>query len=997
MSILKNKRIFQKLGIVLLLIIFFNFVGTNFVFADDGSWGGKLLVPVMDLVTTIGDGILGIVHKAVIQQDEIYITVDMTTKWWEYLSTALVFIAAAIAAAALIVATAGLAAAALAAAGITVTAIGAGTVVAVAVTGGVVAAAYYNSNVLPADLKLPLYNISPEEMFKGEIPALDVDFINPKAETKNSEGDILKSTSGELRATIASWYIALRTISLVALLSILAYIGIRMLMTTVASDKAKYKGMMVDWVVAICLVFFMHYIMSFALVFNNKFIEVVSLFNSNNMYINYIQDDDGKIWETLEKLKYKSEDVHTSQTGDDVIVWGTDLMGKSRIDLQMNREGSFQFVGYVVVYLVLVLFTCIFLFTYVKRVVYMAFLTVIAPMVAMTYPLDKLNDGKAQAFDMWFKEYIFNLLIQPMHLIIYTVLVTSAFKMASTNIIYSLVALGFMMPAEKIIRKFFGFEKAGTPGMLGGAAGAAFAMSGLQKVMGLARKGPNGGKPADSSKQEEANALRIRRSGFNPMSGIAGNSDQQSSPRAIGTNDKDNSDAGTSNDRMKGLNLEEDRNHLNGLPDQNANTGIDVGDSGNPEGADIDGRSNSDLMESLDANNTMAGMTDGYEKSMYEKQAAEDQKALNDRLVDMDDQYGPGFYDDGDLRTNKDIMASAENNKWKADNSATEGEKLYYNNLEQSDRDTLRQRLMKQDQMRMDEMGKTKTNNAQQIRDQRARLGEEQRQRMLQQQQAQQEKLAKENKRKSAIGRFARATAGGTTAAFKSFAKENAKKVGNVNPTRFIGKTVAGAAGAATFGALAAAAGIASGDVGTFAKYTSGGLVGGSGFGEGLYNTLEAKGPNSNMNEKFREAYYGDDYKNQQIKEYTDRFTKDDKHLKYLKETFGDDKKAKQIMKEVAPRCINNGITDIQDIATIQKMVDENPSDMNVDKAMSAAKYAKRIGKDPSTLKQNDQDQYIMKWQKEFTEAGYKDENLGKKTFDYVTQFYDTQDGLNKI
>ena len=40
----------------------------------------------------------------------------------------------------------------------------------------------------------------------------------------------------------------------------------------------------------------------------------------------------------------------------------------------------------------------------------MAFLTIIAPLVALTYPIDKINDGKAQAFNMWFKEYIFNLL-----------------------------------------------------------------------------------------------------------------------------------------------------------------------------------------------------------------------------------------------------------------------------------------------------------------------------------------------------------------------------------------------------------------------------------------------------------------------------------------------------------------------------------------------------------------------------------------------------------
>lgn len=765
-------------------------------------------------------------------------------------------------------------------------------------------------------------------------------------------------------------------------------------MTTVASDKAKYKSMMVDWVVAICLVFFMHYIMSFALSFNSKFIEVVSSYNGNNLYSPFVQDKDGKIAEALKKLGYKDSDIHTSSTGDKVIVWPTNLMGKARLDLQMNREGSFQFVGYVMIFLVMVLFTCIFLFTYLKRIVYMAFLTVIAPVVAMTYPIDKLNDGKAQAFDMWFKEYIFNLLIQPMHLIIYTVLVTSAFTMASTNTLYSLVALGFMIPAEKIVRKFFGFSKAETPGMLGGAAGAAIAMSGLKQFMGVARKAPTPGKTSDNSKNEEANALRIRRGGFNPMAGIAGNPDGEKAPKALGGNTGEKpGDNDSKNDTVNPLNAEEDRNNLGGgLPQENLDTGMGA----NPQIPEAEDQTNEDLLNDLSANNTMAGMTDGYEKAMYEKQAAENQKTLNDRLIDMDDQYDPKAFDDGDLRNNKDIMASAEANKWKAENSATDGEKLYYKNLEQSDRDTLKQRLMKQDQMRanakLNPNGNRNSNansNARRIQDERARA--------LQQQAERQKQMQKENTRMNAIKRFAKATAGGTAASFKNYAKENAEKLKNVDGARFIGRSVAGLAGAATFGIAAASIGIASGNVGDVAKFSAAGITGGAAFGEGVFNTIDHHGPNNNVTEKFREQYYGDEYKSQQIKEYTDKFSRDDKKLKYLKDTFGDSKKAQQIMKDTAPQCINNGITDIQDIATIQKMVDDNPSDMNIDKAMSAAKYAKRIGKDPSTLKQSDQDQYIKKWQQEFSEAGYKDEGLGKKTFDYVSQFYDTQDGLNKI
>lgn len=133
----------------------------------------------------------------------------------------------------------------------------------------------------------------------------------------------------------------------------------------------------------------------------------------------------------------------------------------------------------------------------------MAFLTLIAPLVALTYPIDKISDGKAQAFDSWIKEYVFNALIQPFHLIIYTVFIGTAMDLASTNIIYMIAALGFIIPAEKILRKFFGFEKAGsTLGALGGFTAASL-LGKLGKGGGSKGGGKQGSKEKPSSDEEK--------------------------------------------------------------------------------------------------------------------------------------------------------------------------------------------------------------------------------------------------------------------------------------------------------------------------------------------------------------------------------------------------------------------------------------------------------------------------------------------------------------
>ena len=105
----------------------------------------------------------------------------------------------------------------------------------------------------------------------------------------------------------------------------------------------------------------------------------------------------------------------------------------------------------------------------------MAFLTLMAPLVTLTYPIDKMGDGKAQAFNMWLKEYVFNALLQPFHLIIYAIFIGSAENLIIDNPLYAILVFAFMGPAEKILRKFFGFDKASTAsgGFVGGFGGAA--------------------------------------------------------------------------------------------------------------------------------------------------------------------------------------------------------------------------------------------------------------------------------------------------------------------------------------------------------------------------------------------------------------------------------------------------------------------------------------------------------------------------------------------
>lgn len=316
---------------------------------------------------------------------------------------------------------------------------------------------------------IPVILYSPAAIFTNKIPALDVNFIDPSVhfsggqvtdinivqnsqgknkievtykankEPTNEEEKYKDNTAYHLQKTIATWYVALRNIAIVGLLSVLVYVAIRIIMSSTAGETAKYKSMLKDWLVAMCILFFIHYMMAF-------------LLKTSDMIIDLLDDN---VLKVNSELSSDSDDTVVS----DFFMNEARTLGETATDEAGQLDMSKQF-GYIFIYVILVFYTLIFTWKYLKRLVYLAFLTMIAPLVALSYPIDKMHDGNAQAFNMWFKEYVFNVLIQPIHLLLYTILITSADEFAKQNMIYAIVAIGFMLEAEKIIKSMFGLNKA---------------------------------------------------------------------------------------------------------------------------------------------------------------------------------------------------------------------------------------------------------------------------------------------------------------------------------------------------------------------------------------------------------------------------------------------------------------------------------------------------------------------------------------------------------
>lgn len=319
---------------------------------------------------------------------------------------------------------------------------------------------------------IPDIKLTPAEIFAGNVSALDANFFKTSEDHSKELGGSDYSIVEQLKETVSKWYVALRNIAIVGLLSALLYIGIRIVISSSAGDKAKYKQFFIDWVVALCLIFFMHYIMAFTMTMSETVTDVLAGDNSS----------EGRIKEVNIRLT-ETNGIDTFNDGETPIEFSGNFTEVARI--KADYQGGALKIGYSVLYIALTVYTVYFAFVYLKRLLMLAFFTMIAPLVALTYPLDKIKDGKAQAFNYWFKEYMFYALLQPLHMLLYKVFVSSALEVATNNLIYAIVALAFIVPAEKIVKQMFGI-KGNTEDKLGGFAGGAIA----SQAFNMLKKGP---------------------------------------------------------------------------------------------------------------------------------------------------------------------------------------------------------------------------------------------------------------------------------------------------------------------------------------------------------------------------------------------------------------------------------------------------------------------------------------------------------------------------
>lgn len=308
--------------------------------------------------------------------------------------------------------------------------------------------------ILP-DLVTKVQIFTIEDLLFGRYELFDVDFMNvSKYTASGSPAYVSSSTNVLIKENVAKWFYAMRNFAIVALLAVLIYIGILMAISTIASDRAKYKNMLIHWVVSFAILMILPYIMALAMNVCEWCVGVIRNVAENVMQVqvNNPQLEQTKGLNFEQTLLYGKIDKNGN--------------GFEGIFTKILKGDSWESFALVIVYCMLVYYQFKFFFMYLKRMLTVGFLVVISPLITITYSIDKAGDNQAQAFGKWMKEFLVNIFIQPLHALLFLIFMYSIYGIMERAPLLAIVFLASLSRGEQLVRAIFKIDGTRTFGGL---------------------------------------------------------------------------------------------------------------------------------------------------------------------------------------------------------------------------------------------------------------------------------------------------------------------------------------------------------------------------------------------------------------------------------------------------------------------------------------------------------------------------------------------------
>jgi len=304
-----------------------------------------------------------------------------------------------------------------------------------------------------------------------------------------------KGLAGGIQGTTASIYNALRYLVTAFYIIILVYLAIRILLSSVGKQKAHYKSLLQYWILGLLLLFSFHWVMAFIIWLSDT---LTGIFAD----IGLSQLEGSTLWGGKETITYT---IAVSLAGI------TSSAGAA--SALLNYFSTFGVWGILIgnIYALFIAIGCLFAtlvigFVYLKRLLFIALLIIVFPLVVLAYVFDKIGDKKSQTLNFWIKEFTVNVFIQPIHALLLAFIIVllktsiDGVGLFDIPIIGPILALAllFLIPSgEKFLKQLFQISSSmgvggGISNTISSLAHQGLAMAHLGKMakplMGIANK-----------------------------------------------------------------------------------------------------------------------------------------------------------------------------------------------------------------------------------------------------------------------------------------------------------------------------------------------------------------------------------------------------------------------------------------------------------------------------------------------------------------------------
>lgn len=324
-----------------------------------------------------------------------------------------------------------------------------------------------------------------DKLVFNKVDKVSIDYWNY---TNSNATEISTPIKNYMAIPVQKWYKVFNRIAIMVYMIVLVYIGIAIMLSSTGEKRARYKELTMTWVIGIAILFLFPYVMKYTIKLNDALTNMIANVSTSFGFTQQegTGGDLGQLGFLDVAYEYgKPEFSKHLGNSKDIITFTRNVAIGVKDDGSGNKKTNAN-IALALVYDVLIGQTLVILIMYYKRAFMMAFLIVIFPLVAMSYVIDKIGDGKSQSFGLWFKEFLVNVVVQTFHAIVYVLITGGGIKSyidsSGGNFIFMFLCVLFLFEGEKILRGIFGIQsQANTIGDLAATGAMIMAMGGKAK------------------------------------------------------------------------------------------------------------------------------------------------------------------------------------------------------------------------------------------------------------------------------------------------------------------------------------------------------------------------------------------------------------------------------------------------------------------------------------------------------------------------------------